>query len=104
MHTLTVSYRPDNYPEFVPWRTIETGLDLIGEPGELDVGGLPLARAGFAPRLSFGKPSEDADPNTKRRLRLGYEFQVRLQGSGHVIIDRFRLHAQRLIERSTAKV
>lgn len=104
MHSLKAYYRPDNYPEFVLWREITQGLTLIGKPSELDVGGLPLARAGFAPRVSFGKPSEDCDPTTNRRLRLGYEFQVKLNGTGHVIIDRMRLHAQRLIERSTAKV
>ena len=67
------------------------------------MGGVPTARAGYAPRVSFGKPGDDCDPNTNRRLRLGFQFQVRFQGTGHAAISRFRIHAQKLIERSRAE-
>lgn len=103
MHSLTVYYRPDNYPDWVLWRKFEQEFFLIGKASAIDLGGIPTARPGFAPRISFGKPSDDCDLNTGRRLRRGFEFQVRLVGSGHVILDRFRLHAQKLIERSRAK-
>lgn len=102
MHTLQISYRPDNYPEWVPWREFSQRFDLIGKPSELDAGGLPTARAGYAPRVSFGKPGDDCDPTTNRKLRLGFQFQVRFKGAGHLAITRFRLHAQKLIERSRA--
>jgi hypothetical protein len=102
MH-LQIHYRPDNYPDWVHWRTFTGRFDLIGTPGALDIGGLPSARPGFAPRVPFGKPSDECDPTTMRKLRRGYQFQVRFKGSGHVIIDRFRLHAQRLIEKATAQ-
>lgn len=103
MHTLTISYKPDNYPFWVPWREFSQRFDLIGKKGALGAGGIPLARAGFAPRVSLGKPSDDCDPNTSRKLRRGYEFQVKLNGTGHVVIDRFRVHAQRIVERSRAQ-
>lgn len=103
MHTLNVFYRPDGYPDWVAWKEFRQMFDLIGKPGMIDLGGIPVARAGFAVRVSLGKPAEACDPNTNRRLRRGYQFQLKFTGSGHVVIDRFRLHAQKLIERSTAK-
>lgn len=103
MHHINISYRPDGYPDWVPWREFSQQFDLIGKPSLINLGGIPVARAGFAVRVSLGKPSDACDPNTKRKLRRGYQFQIKFQGSGHVIIDRFRLHAQRLVERSTAK-
>lgn len=103
MHTLKLFYRPDNYPEWVPWRTFTQKFDQIGRPGALESGGVPIARPGFAPRVSLGKPSDACDPNTSRKLRLGFEFQVKLEGTGHAVIDRFRLHAQKIVETSRAR-
>lgn len=103
MHTLTVYYRPDNYPHWIFWKKFVQKFDLIGKASALDVGGIPTARAGFAPRVSFGKPQTKTDPeSTNRKLRRGYQFQVRFVGTGHATIDRFRIHAQTVVERSTA--
>lgn len=103
MLSMNISYRPDNYPEWVDWQDFnQQQFVLIGKPGLLGTGGVPSARAGFAPRVSLIKPSDACDPTTSRSLRRGYEFQIRFQGVGHVVVDRFRLHAQTLIERSRA--
>ncbi len=103
MHTLSVFYRPDTYPYWVPWKEFTQKFDMIGTPGEINIAGVPTGRPGFAPRVSLGKPPNDCDPNTGRILRRGYNFQLRFVGSGHVLFDQFRLHAQRIVERSTAK-
>jgi hypothetical protein len=103
MTSLTISYRPDNYPDWIPWREFTNQFTMIGTSSELGVGGLPSARPGFAPRTSFGKPPDSADYlSTGRNLRRGFNFQVRFQGTGHVVLDRFRLHAQKLVEKSRA--
>jgi len=103
MNSLKIYYRPDNYPEWIPWREFSNQFGLIGNPSTLGTGGLPNARPGFAPRTSFGKPPDDADGlATKRKLRRGFNFQVRFSGKGYVVLDRFRLHAQRLVEKSRA--
>lgn len=103
MHAITVEYRPDNYPDWVDWKSFHQRFDLIGRKGALEAGAVPSARAGFAVRVSFGKPPSDCDGNsTKRNLRRGYKHQVRLSGTGHLVIDQMRLHAQRLTERSRA--
>jgi hypothetical protein len=102
MHDLQVHYRPDNYPFWVPWKSFSDEFTMVGEIGSIDAGGNPVARAGFAPRVSLGKPGNDCDPTTGRRLRRGYHFQIKFTGTGHVILDKFRLHAMRLVEKSTA--
>lgn len=104
MHTLHISYRPDNYPDWIPWRDFSDQFSLIGDASALGVGGLPNARPGFSPRTSFGKPPNASDSlSTSRNLRRGFNFQVKFTGTGHVVLDRFRLHAQKLVERSTAR-
>jgi hypothetical protein len=103
MHTLTVQYHPDNYPDWVDWKSFSQRFNLIGLKGALKEGAVPSAKAGFAVRVSFGKPPSDCDGNTTRRnLRRGYKFQVKLSGKGHLVIDQMRLHAQKLTERSRA--
>jgi hypothetical protein len=102
-HSLTIYYRPDSYPDWIPWKEFPDRFSLIGIPQALDSGCLPSARAGFAPRVPLGKPPDDCDGNTtKRRLRRGFFFQVRLKGTGHMTIEKFRLHAQKLVEKSRA--
>jgi hypothetical protein len=105
MHSLNISYRPDNYPTWILWRDFPPGsFTLIGRASALGAGGLPSAHAGFYPRISLGKPQNACDSeSTNRQLRRGYQFQVKFKGSGHVVFDRFRIHGQRLIERSRAK-
>jgi hypothetical protein len=104
MHSLIVSYRPDNYPDWLPWREFHDQFGMIGDPSSLGTAGLPNARPGFAPRTSFGKPPDKGDSlSTKRNLRRGFNFQVRFRGRGHVVLDRFRIHAQKQTERSTAR-
>jgi len=104
MASMTVYYRPDNYPEWLLWKDFPDGFDIIGQKGAIDMGGNPTARAGFAPRVSLGKPASNCDDAvTDRQLRRGYEFHVKFTGTGHVIIDKFRMHAQRTVERSRAK-
>jgi|SRR4249919_430340 hypothetical protein len=104
MHDLRIHYRPDNYPYWTLWRDFTDKFTMIGKAGAIDAGGNPTVRAGFAPRVPLGKPANDVDLTTGRRLRRGYDFQVKFSGTGHIVIDRFRLHAQRQIEKSTAKV
>lgn len=103
MHTLKVAYRPDGYPDWVQWKEFSQWIDIIGSPGKLDIAGIPSARAGFAVRVSLGKPADDCDRITKRRLRRGYQYQLKFSGTGHVVFDRFRLHAQKLVEKATSQ-
>jgi hypothetical protein len=100
-HSLKVSYKPDNYPDWVSWKEFPDKFSIIGRSQALGTGAIPSARAGFAPRVSLGKPANACDPNsTARSLRRGYSFQVRFNGTGHMMIERFRLHGKTLVEKS----
>jgi hypothetical protein len=100
-HSLTVYYRPDNYPDWIQWKDFPDRFSIIGRSQALDSGAIPSARAGFAPRVPLGKPPNACDPNsTSRNLRRGYFFQVRLKGTGHMTVERFRIHGQLLTEKS----
>jgi hypothetical protein len=89
MHTLKIHYRPDNYPDWVEWREFSEIMSVIGEPSKIGIGGLPSARAGFLPRLSFGKPQDGGDgKETGRKLRRCYNVQVRFRGTGSAVLDR----------------
>lgn len=104
MHTLKIYFKPDNYPEWIPWREFSQEFTSIGKSSALTSAGVPSARAGFAPRISLRKPQFMPDSfETGRNLRRGFRFQVKFNGTGHVVLDKFRLHAQILIERSTAR-
>jgi hypothetical protein len=103
MHTMRIYFKPDQYPEWTLWREFIGKFDMIGQAGAIDSNGVPSARAGFAPRVPLGKPQNDCDPTTGRNLRRGFDFQVKFKGTGHVVLDRFRLHAQKLVEKSTSK-
>jgi hypothetical protein len=100
---LTVYYRPDDSPEWLLWKKFDPErFGIIGKSGALGKGGLPTARPGFAPRVPLGKPPDRCDPVTARNLRRGFFFQVLFIGAGHVVLDRFRLHGMKLVEKSTA--
>jgi len=97
---ISIFYKPDNYASWIQWKTYSSKFGLIGFPQSTTPGAVPTATEGFAPRVSFGKPSYRGDfQNTNRSLRRGYQFQVMIQGSGHVRIDQFRIHAQKTVER-----
>ena len=102
MHSLRTFYRPDRYPQWIPWKDFHGEFTIIGQAGSLSIGGVPSARAGFAPRISFGKPPFFCDPTTGRNTRRGFEFQTRFQGLGHATLQKFRIHGQKLIEKSTS--
>lgn len=100
---MRIYYKPDQYPAWTLWREFIGKFYMIGKAGAIDSTGVPTARAGFAPRIPLGKPQNDTDKTTGRNLRRGFDFQVKFVGTGHVVIDRFRLHAQKLVEKSTSK-
>lgn len=68
--TFTAYYRPEAWPDWVPWRTWTEKFDPSGDPG-------------FRPRLGLGEPSDRVYDNVNvRPLREAYHFQFRLVISG----------------------
>ncbi len=104
--TIEVFFKPDRYPEYLPWRTADhyplDPLDPIGVAGRIS-GGSPSLRKGFKPRRSLGKPNVPTDPTTKRDLRRGYNFDVKVEWTGNAQINRIRVHNDRETEKAKAE-
>lgn len=100
--TMTLDYKPDQVPDWVPWKTLPV-ISPVGTCGEVTCGGCPTIRKGFYPRRTVGKPPDACDSaNTNRQMRRGFEFQPRLRWSGHASVRRFRLHCKTLVEDTKA--
>jgi hypothetical protein len=97
---MDVSYRPDDYSEWLPWGK-RINVDAIGQYQTVNPNtGEPELREGFMPRAKLEKPEYDSDPTTKRSLRRGFNFQVKFNWTGYMALQRFRIQAQQLIEKS----
>lgn len=108
--TLQTFYKPDQYPEWVPWRPHADAtcpmpeLEAIGTCGATNCGGCPTIKPGFKPRLSFGKPPTVCDETTKRNTRRCYDFQTKIVMTGNATIRKFRSMNDRLVEKSMATI
>lgn len=75
-----VSYKPDEYSDWVEWNSWSITNDTT----------VPRS----FPRMGFGEPSsDDFNPATKKLLRYGYTFQIKVEVSGHCRIVGARLKA-----------
>jgi hypothetical protein len=94
---LSAKYRPDEYPCWNDWRAESVCVDYR-ECGDVDCAILPTFRPGYKTRIAFGQPLEAAETNDNKPMRLGYEFQVSLEGEGYCEIRKLRLKAQSVEE------
>lgn len=75
-----VQYRPDQYPGWVNWFAWEECVKAKDPNDPTTVNFKP----GYLPRMGLGKPSlTPCDPCTKQPFAYGYNFQVRIQITGH---------------------
>lgn len=66
-----VYFKPDQYPNWVPWYSWTEQPD-------------PTIAPGFKPRIGLPEPSPSLmDPSTNRPLREGYQFQMAIVITGH---------------------
>lgn len=69
--TFTAYYKPEAWPDWVPWRTWTERFNPESDPG-------------FRPRIGLGEPSDRVYDNVNARpLREAYHFQFRLVISGN---------------------
>lgn len=100
--TPVLSYRPDQHPQFQAWHTLTTINPQGGDCQDLTCGGCPTVQPAIAPRKRVPKPTDACDSLTGRIFRLGYEFQPKLEWTGHARISRFRLQSQTITEDNKA--
>src|SRR5205085_12133380 len=101
--TLEAWYKPDNYPNWLSWQTQSKyplpTITPIGVAGQIS-NGIPTLREGFQPRFGLSKPDVGTDSNTKRDLKLAYEMHAKLQWTGNMSINRFRISATKQVEKA----
>lgn len=92
--TLTLQYRPDQYPCWQDWntRTVCVTSDQCD-----DADGCAATTAGnlkgYKTRLGFGMPAEQDNEPDESTMLAAYSFQVRIEGSGYCQMNRFILQA-----------
>lgn len=104
--TVNVYFKPDAYPEWIPWRTQDkyplNKLTPIGTVGKV-FNGLPTLKTGFSPAIqTLTKPNVGSDVTTKRELKRGYEIHTKIEWTGNAAINRFRLANTQEVEKSKA--
>jgi len=97
---VTVEYRSDGYPFWVPW---VANIQLTGHkiPCNLDVAacqppGCPAP--GYWFRTSLPTPDDSCDPNVGKLFKNGFYFQCRITWEGPGTLLMFVLHATELVE------
>jgi hypothetical protein len=102
---ISLAYRPDQHPNWTTWQTLPE-IAPVGTAQAITPGGVPTLRHNIFPRRTIEKPGNtvDAAAFTGRIMRRGYEFQVRLRGSGYCALRKLRLHDKHLVEDDKAKV
>lgn len=89
---LTAKYRPDEYPCWQDWRNKAVCADYRQcSPPDCD---LPATfRPGYKTRIPFGQPLDTDENNDNKPMRIGYEFQVSIEGEGYCQIRKLRCKA-----------
>lgn len=78
-----VWFRPDNYPCWIPWKEFDecgTYQDCSSTFDQCQE--IKNYKPQFRPNLHLGQPPDAFDPITKRPLRHGYTFQIRVEVTG----------------------
>ena len=100
--TITAQYRSDQEPDWQPWVTLPA-INKVGTCQQITCGGVPTVRPGYYPRRTLPKPPSVTTGQTGREARRFFQCQARLSGSGHVILNQFRLVALDLTEDEKAR-
>jgi hypothetical protein len=93
--SLSIFYRPDQYPDWLKWETVSINPESSCQT--LSAGSCQVwkeARKTYASRILLTQPPECSNPLSGMLTRLGYEFQFRIEGSGHFRIRKFKPHAK----------
>lgn len=104
--SLTIKYAPDQYPNWFTWAVIPVCVNKTQCTVQLPVGGScsvwkPNA-SGYAARIMLPRPDDSfCNPLSGKPSTWGYEFQFRIEGTGHFRIKTFRPHALKKTDKMT---
>jgi hypothetical protein len=97
---LTVEFRSDGYPNWIPW-VVNAPLPGHAQPCNLDTQvcqtpGCPVE--GYWMPVKLPTPPNNCDVNTGKLIRVGYYFQLRITWTGPATIHMVIMHAEELVE------
>lgn len=84
---MNVFYKPDDYPEFIPWESYEFDPLDGGNSGFVQ----NTSRPAFQPRKTLRKVDRVIDDSTRRETRRFYQLRVKFDWTGHLSLQRFRM-------------
>lgn len=96
--TGNVYYRPDDWPTWIPWATVTRTNNTESLPGSYSL--YPTLTDGYAPQLRLPTPAvpttgTDVNANTMSAKPgyMGYDFNFKIQWTGHARVGRLLIHA-----------
>ncbi len=94
--SLVIKYRPDQYPGWFDWATINLCANVssctITPMGQFACDFWRTGAQQYAARIMLPSPAEVCNAISVRPSSFGYEFQFRIEAVGHFRLRRFRSH------------
>lgn len=87
-----VDYRPDQYPAFRDWANWSICSDYK-QCGPTDCLLVEDFKEQYRPRMKLPTPAEACEAGANKSFLMGYEFQPRINVTGHCRLKLFRMHA-----------
>ena len=92
--TLTIKFRPDQYPSWVTWQTITLCANVTQCSPSADCSVWLTRQKQYAARIMLTQPSESCNTIASTLLREGWEFQFRIEAAGSFRLRKFKPHAK----------
>ncbi len=94
---LTIKYRPDQYPSWITWQTINLCATVsqctLTAPGAFSCSIWKEKQKQYAARIMLVSPGEACNVLGGMPLNWGHSFRFRIEGIGHFRIRGFKPHA-----------
>jgi hypothetical protein len=90
--TLTISFKPDQYPNWITWQTIALCSTVTQCAPNVDACIFQVNARGYAARLTLPQPADTCNGITGKPMREFHECQFQLTWTGNVTIKRFFTH------------
>lgn len=96
--SITIKWRPDQYPSWITWATVNLCANVsqctLSTPGEFSCSVWKTRQKQYAARVRIPRPPETCNSIAGIPVDKGYEFQYRIEWTGHCRIRKFRAHAK----------
>lgn len=92
--TLTIKFRPDQYPSWVTWQTVTLCANVTQCSPDDTCAPWLLRQKQYAARIMLVQPPESCNEIAGMVVREGYEFQFRIEAQGSFRLRKFKPHAK----------